>query len=737
MPTEYTVQQGDSLWKIAKANGITVSQLLALNPQYQANPGMIQPGEKVAMSAEPETDKDGKTIESTEVPAPFDPSMYRFEFRGANLAIIDFTDDNSGTLWVFDQGNKEYRPFESIEAVANYFNLNPKDVTDNINELETTVRDAHQDVFEGLWLGPEYQVRSDGTALKEPQTKSNLSGLVGLYGQTKKDSSYEKLAASLISFKLTDLKNSGAISQETFNETVMDDGQLAKYVNAMTYGGYNLADVYRDIKAVELSNQGNAVYNDIKGIHETAPAEQWAKTTDGQKSRADANLMPPMDLAGFDSELFNNPLFQIPAEAFKTLVEPVDWTSPEFKEEAEKIQAAWYDIMMQQAESQTEQDAALAQNQWDTFRKDLEKTYGLRLSADAKSAWGQFQEMTSSFGQRGVGQSGLFNKAMDNYLSDVRSSNEILRETKLDEEQSAHRNHLLTAGTPEEIQDFISKDPQTAKDWGLIPSDETKQFYNIDNLKQLYPDMSDEEIKLVHDTMLDESGNYRSQIYKTMYAKKFDYSTEKTGYQQQMLMAQKAREAEKAGAAFTKIDGLSSHIPEGSIYGDTPGDTTTETPVETFEETIYQDAPQGYKSPNEIGTQDSQSQQQSQSQSETPSYSDYKVQSGDTLSALARKYGTTVDAIQKANAATIKNPDQINAGQTYKMPTMNSLENQKTPEIPVTKNTKVPTNTSNYSLLERDGRKRVVPQSQVDYLTTKRKYKSLGAAPEGSKIGYL
>ena len=47
-------------------------------------------------------------------------------------------------------------------------------------------------------------------------------------------------------------------------------------------------------------------------------------------------------------------------------------------------------------------------------------------------------------------------------------------------------------------------------------------------------------------------------------------------------------------------------------------------------------------------------------QEATPVY--YTVKSGDTLSAIARKYGTSVSAIQKLNATLIKNVNLILTG---------------------------------------------------------------------------
>lgn len=49
-PSNYTVKSGDSLNKIAADNGMTVQQLLVLNPQYATNPNLIRPGETVTLS---------------------------------------------------------------------------------------------------------------------------------------------------------------------------------------------------------------------------------------------------------------------------------------------------------------------------------------------------------------------------------------------------------------------------------------------------------------------------------------------------------------------------------------------------------------------------------------------------------------------------------------------------------------------------------------------------------------
>lgn len=46
-PQYYTVQRGDNLTNIAKGNNESLNRLLTMNPQFQPNPNLIYPGQKV------------------------------------------------------------------------------------------------------------------------------------------------------------------------------------------------------------------------------------------------------------------------------------------------------------------------------------------------------------------------------------------------------------------------------------------------------------------------------------------------------------------------------------------------------------------------------------------------------------------------------------------------------------------------------------------------------------------
>lgn len=65
VPVEYTVVKGDTLGKIARRNNMTLSQLLALNPQIK-NPNFIRVGQKIVVGYNEKTVTTKVTDKSTE-----------------------------------------------------------------------------------------------------------------------------------------------------------------------------------------------------------------------------------------------------------------------------------------------------------------------------------------------------------------------------------------------------------------------------------------------------------------------------------------------------------------------------------------------------------------------------------------------------------------------------------------------------------------------------------------------
>lgn len=72
----------------------------------------------------------------------------------------------------------------------------------------------------------------------------------------------------------------------------------------------------------------------------------------------------------------------------------------------------------------------------------------------------------------------------------------------------------------------------------------------------------------------------------------------------------------------------------------------------------------------------------------TPSYVTYTVQAGDTLWAIARKYGCSITEIVAANSARIKNPNRIHAGWQFKIPKSGAPVSGSTPDAVLPENKK-------------------------------------------------
>ena len=77
----------------------------------------------------------------------------------------------------------------------------------------------------------------------------------------------------------------------------------------------------------------------------------------------------------------------------------------------------------------------------------------------------------------------------------------------------------------------------------------------------------------------------------------------------------------------------------------------------------------GYIKPNTTPKPQAPIKEEPKPQVEEPSYLTYTIKKGDTLSKIAKKFGTTIKAIQEANPDKIKNVNKIYAGDKIKIPT--------------------------------------------------------------------
>lgn len=414
-------------------------------------------------------------------------------------------------------------------------------------------------------IAAKTKIEFDKTKTEEDETTSDI--LQSIYGTPKQSADVEQWVGNLLGQIFTSVKRKNGILEETYNNHILNTTQLAKYITAVLYGGYTIDDVYRDLKVKELAAQGLTEYEGKTAISEKMKAIDWYKIDEGKSVKNNPVLVPPTDTMEISAELFNNSIFAIPGQAFSTIVEPIDINSEEFKKEAEKIQASYYDIMTKKAEAETEQQKAVADESYRLFQKDLNTKYGIQLSDNANTAWGQLNNLFTGAGEKGLGTSGLLTEAMDKYLMDARKTDQRLREEKISTEEKEEINKLLASGSSKDIHDYVNKiGIERARELGLAPSEDIVNWYKEENLKKLYPDMSDTEIANIKNMMIDDTTGtpiYRSNIYQNLYANRYDLGEQKKTYQEGKLYEQKAADEEKAYKPFTYTNPLSSYTPDG------------------------------------------------------------------------------------------------------------------------------------------------------------------------------
>lgn len=188
--------------------------------------------------------------------------------------------------------------------------------------------------------------------------------------------------------------------------------------------------------------------------------------------------------------------------------------TPEYQAAMDKLSTAYYDVLQQQMNAQTEQEQQAAEYNWQNLKTTAEKNLNISLSNDAFQAWGQIQNLNSSYGQQNIENSGLKNESIDSYLSQIRQKDAAARTSAQGDDDKNQMAYYKQFATPAQVQAFAAANPDKAKLWGLIPSDDVKNAMNYSTLKAKYPNMSDQDIQANIASVLDENGNYRSDLYQ-------------------------------------------------------------------------------------------------------------------------------------------------------------------------------------------------------------------------------
>lgn len=540
------VKKGDTLSALAKKYGVTLAQMIALNPNKQSNPNLIYVGENLNIPGDDNTGDTAGTApavepkqsnilseNTTHVFSPDENVLIKFT---ADPTKYDQTTDNS-TVWLFDAANSKMVPFTS-EAAFNAWsreNWDGSTIQDANNQGMIHIAPASLllpgKAFEGVqMLGSAQGIQSDG---KPPKTDTiDVQTSSYKYGQSKNQSAEDKAKLELFgsngSGGLFELAKKDGLSAAAVDEVMNDPNALFSYINARAYGGYTVPDLLRDLKKREAIKKGDTSLVGTKVIDEGVKASEYYATTAGKLVLANPLLNLPATLASKPMSSWEYDINNMPKEAFETLTKPFDWQSEEGKKLMADVKTSYYDIMMQGLEATTAPEQAKAQYAYKQLQKTMADNYGIQLSDNATTAWGQLQQIESGMESRGLSGSGTEEAAVANYLGQVRKANARVRTAQATDEENKKMEYYLASATPEQIAKLTD---QQKADWGLKPDAENSAYFDLANLKAKFPDLSEEKLQAYRDQFIDENGNFRSTLYKTMFANKLQLQKEKEDYQ--------------------------------------------------------------------------------------------------------------------------------------------------------------------------------------------------------------
>jgi hypothetical protein len=248
-----------------------------------------------------------------------------------------------------------------------------------------------------------------------------------------------------------------------------------------------------------------------KGVDPTAPIISGKDTKPQNTGVTDGSQLPPG--VGPDG-LANSGISTMNEDAFGSTVKQLKVGTPEWNAAMDKINVAYYDVLQQQMNANTEQEQQAAQYNWESLKKNIETNLNIKLSGDALQAWDQVQNLKDTYGKQNIEGSGLQNEATDDYLRRVRLADSQMRTGAKTEEEQKNMDYYTKFANPEQIKALIATNPELAKKWGLIPSADVKNAMSFSSLKAKYPNVPDADINAYIAQVVDENGNYRSNLYQ-------------------------------------------------------------------------------------------------------------------------------------------------------------------------------------------------------------------------------
>jgi peptidoglycan hydrolase-like protein with peptidoglycan-binding domain len=407
---------------------------------------------------------------------------------------------------------------------------------------------------------------TDGSSTSGSSADSGTETFNPYYGDTK-DQGLEQAANTALR-GIFSAGGATGVSSSYVDQVRNNQELVAFYIIAMAYGDYTPSDIIKDMKRRELVASGQKQYEDVTIISGELDRGQYLATNDGS---AAMNLPVFKDIkvvfGDLDPSIFDLPIFS-PGfdQAFKKLVPILDPDSPEFKAEKDKIKAVFYDVIEQQNNAQLEQQKAVADYTYGRLVDYLQKTYGITLSNNAQEAWKQIEGIGTNYAAANIYGSGLQAEAIDDTLKFRKKADQVIRDKFSSDKEESQYKHYRDNASPEDIKRIIDEDiakglPKSqwrATKWGLIPSEEILSKLSVDALMANDPKLTREMAERYRSSIIDENGNYRSNIFQSAFAKNYGLDpnsvyNQRDQYKANKVMEQSLVNEQKAYAPYSSI----------------------------------------------------------------------------------------------------------------------------------------------------------------------------------------
>jgi hypothetical protein len=465
-----------------------------------------------------------------------DKAMVRFN--------VDPTPGDDGTgvgnVWVWDAKNKVFLPVSQDYLIANNKTINDFPIVPE-EQLKTDAA-----LSGSKYLSTDYLIKKDGhptkvygaEAPKDPPPAGNpaagqpaagtaavdtsgkkADGTPTLYGR-EKSVEEEAKAYRAMGIAASWMLQNGAITQQAFDALVSTNPPnpaAARAMYGLAYGGYSVADVWREFAGYS-KGMTDPKYANMHSISLDQDKQTYANTEAWKAAAADPSVNGTTEQIGTFVNYWKSGLDTLPPEFYTDTVPVVDWTTKDNVALAAKIQNAFYDLQIASAEADSEKARQIAEGNWRTFVDSLNHTYNLKLSYDAQQAWEGLQTIFGTMRGRNLAGSGIEQEAVDKYNSSQRKLMDEERYQKRVTSDSELKTYLTSSASNSELAANVSK--MDAEDkaaglpesewrsnkWGLKMNAATEANYSVEKLKAAYPDATDEEIKKMREALVGGNG---------------------------------------------------------------------------------------------------------------------------------------------------------------------------------------------------------------------------------------